>query len=85
MKEGHDSSLKPLGWAVPFGVVVANLVTRFLGGEFSDFSGGLTVSWLYINLSYIAIQVWRYRPRQSQKTVEELLFSQQLDEQDLEN
>jgi hypothetical protein len=45
--------------------------SRTLG--ISNLVGGCTIAWINFSLGYIAIQVWRHRPKYPGKTVDEAL------------
>lgn len=50
-------------WAVPIGVLMANILTRIFNQEVIDFVLSITLAWLFITLGYIALQVWRHSPK----------------------
>ena len=61
-KPGNAQGRKSVSWAVPIGVLVANIVARIFNQETVDFVLGITLAWLFVTLGYIAFQVWRNSP-----------------------
>ncbi len=65
MKRKKQDSKKsiPWTWGAPLGVLVGNIVAKFLGNDFRNMLVGVWVGWFLMTLFYIIIQVWRYRPK----------------------
>ncbi len=50
-------------WVVPLGVAFASITAQYLGEMITDMLAGAMFTWIIIIFAYMAIQVWRYRPR----------------------
>jgi len=61
-KPGNAQGGKTVSWAIPIGVLVANVIARIFNQEAVDFVLSITLAWLFVTLGYIAIQVWRHSP-----------------------
>ena len=53
----------PLTVAPALGVLVGNIVAQFFGVAIRSLALGMLAGWLYTFLGYMAIQVWRHRPK----------------------
>lgn len=64
-KHPENTSKKhiPWGWAPPLGVLAGNIIAQFLDNGIRNLFMGLLVGWFYMFFSYVAVQVWRHRPR----------------------
>ena len=50
-------------WVVPLGVAFASITSKYLDDAIIDMLAGVIITWLIVSFAYMAIQVWRYRPR----------------------
>lgn len=60
-----DGSSTKTGWIwfVPLGVFAANILFSFFSATIADLIIGVAAGWLYTFFGYVALEVWRRRPK----------------------
>ena len=50
-------------WVVPLSVIVARIISQYTNEKVDYLIFGSIFAWIFVTLTYMIIQAWRYRPK----------------------